>query len=71
MPHEIQIYDDAIYDVASVPKLTGVSPDVVKRAKLDGTLPATKRGGRWFCKGSSILAWLVDQSSEVSNANPH
>jgi hypothetical protein len=72
MQQQIQIQPDAVYDCGSLPNLTGVSADTVKRARLQGNLRAAKRGSRWFAKGSEILAWLVlDEKNSSKNEVPH
>lgn len=59
MQQQIQIQPDAVYDCGTLPNLTGVSSEAVKRARQTGVLQATKRGSRWFAKGADILSWLV------------
>ena len=72
MQQQIQIQPDAVYDCGTLPNLTGVSSEAVKRARLQGSLRAAKRGSRWFAKGADVLAWLVsDKEQNQPNEVPH
>ena len=62
MPKEIKFVPDAFYDLGDIPELTGMSHGTVERARLDGELPASKKGHRWFTTGVAIIAWLTPKA---------
>lgn len=64
------VMEPLTYTVAQVAKLLGISLGSTYALVRDGTIPATRLGGRWVIPRARFHNWLDTCASDPSNPVP-